>query len=131
MTDYSRQFASPSREEIAARVAATEPAVIPVPPAAPPSALQCFATHLAARMRLLRWDQAQLMEHAGIKTPQIAARAINGTGCDIALAETIAGIVGMDVSDMLQPYVCGTCHGEPPAGFSCLECGAEGERRAS
>lgn len=84
-----------------------------------------FAKHLQARMRVLAWDQAALQEHAEIKTPQLAARAINGTGCDIGLAGRIAAAVGSSLPAMLIPYQCGTCHGEPPPGFVCLECGTE------
>jgi hypothetical protein len=88
-------------------------------------ALANFAVHLNARMRALGWDQAKLMERADIKTPQIAARAINGTGCDLGLAERIAAAVGGYLATMIGPYMCSTCTGEPPAGFACLECGAE------
>ena len=86
--------------------------------------LACFATHLAARMRVLGWDQARLQELAGI-TSHVAAKAINGTGCDLSVAGKIAAVVGGYLAAMIGPYACGTCAGEPPKGFGCLECGAE------
>lgn len=88
-------------------------------------ALTCYSRHLRGRLRALGWDQAQLMKEAALKTPQVAARAINGTGCDLGLAERIAVAVGLDLPAMLGPYLCGTCAGKPPAGFRCLECGTE------
>lgn len=143
--DYAeRRFASPSREEIAARVADGDPAdeffrrrdaaqaavgetaAAALQPGTPePGPLANFAVHLQARMRALGWDQAQLMERAGIKTPQVAARAINGTGVDLGLAGRIAGAVGGYLATMIGPYSCSTCHGEPPEGYGCLECGTE------
>jgi len=87
-----------------------------------------FARHLQARMRLLGWTQDRLQKEAGIKSPQLAARAVNGTGVDLALAGKIAGRVGLPFSVMIGPYECGTCHGAPPSGYRCLECETEGRR---
>jgi hypothetical protein len=144
MSTYTDRFASPSREEVAARVngglpgagtagnparavMVTDVTVTPEPePQAGP--LANFAKSLQARMRLLGWDQSDLQEKAGIKTPQIAARAINGTSCDLDLAGRIAALVGTDLAAMIGPYVCGTCDGSPLKGFRCLECEREGER---
>lgn len=89
-----------------------------------PGPLANFATHLAARMRALGWDQAQLQERAGISA-HVAAKAINGTGCDIGVGERIAAAVGGYLATMIGPYMCVTCAGEPPKGFACLECGTE------
>jgi hypothetical protein len=119
-------YPRPSREEIAARVGFDD--VLPAP-ARPeteqlPDPLACFAVHLTARMRALGWDQAKLQERAGIG-PHVAAKAVNGTGCDLGLAGKLAAVVGGYLAAMIGPYVCGTCCGEPPAGFRCLECGTE------
>lgn len=115
-------YQRPSREAIAAKVNGTLPGA---PKAAPPhDPLACFSRHLQARMRALGWDQVTLQERAGIKTPQVAARAVNGTGCDLGLAGRIAALIGLDLAAMLGPYQCGTCHGDPPSGYTCLECGA-------
>lgn len=95
----------------------------------PVDPLRNFAVHLQARMRLLNWTQQDLQDRAAIKTPQIAARAINGTGVDLGLAGRIADLIGLDLGYMIRPYECGTCNGEPPTGYQCLECGTEGERQ--
>ena len=95
-----------------------------VEPEPAPDPLACFAVHLSARMRALGWDQARLQERAGI-SDRAAAKAINGTGCDLAVAGKLAAAVGGYLAAMIGPYSCGTCAGEPPAGFGCLECGAE------
>lgn len=113
-------YQRPDREAIAARVRAAQPQ---------PGALECFTAHLSARMRLLGWEQAALQERASI-SPQLAAKAINGTGVSLELAEKLAGLVGLTLATMISRYSCSTCSGEPPAGFACLECGAEGSRTA-
>lgn len=122
-------YPRPSREEIAERyindVALPEAAALaPAKPEPTPDPLACFSVHLSARMRALGWDQATLQERAGIGA-HIAAKAMNGTGCDLALAGRLAALVGGYLAAMIGPYVCGTCTGEPPRGFACLECGAE------
>jgi Helix-turn-helix len=122
-TTISELYKRPSRDEIAARVRAALPGA---DTAAGP--VQNFATHLSARMRALGWDQTILQERAGI-TPQVAARAINGTGVSLELAGQIAELTGLTLAVMTGPYVCRTCRAEPPAGFGCLECGAEGTRQ--
>lgn len=87
-----------------------------------------FSQHLNARMRALGWTQQDLTGKSGFST-HVTGRAINGTGCDLATAGKLAVLVGSDLVTMISAYVCGTCTGSPPAGFACLECGAEGERR--
>lgn len=126
-------YPRPSREEIAARVAADLPGAQYPPAAGAPPAydggtpLGNFSAHLTARMRALGWDQAAIQEKAGV-TAQTAARAINGTGVGLELAGQLAGLVGLTLAVMIGPYQCSTCAGMPPAGFACLECSAEGAR---
>jgi len=128
-------YQRPSREEIAARVAGDLPGAgnppadaAPTPPAeGVGTPVENFSAHLTARMRALGWDQAAIQERASI-TAQTAARAINGTGVGLELAGQLAGLVGLELAVMIGPYQCSTCGGEPPAGYACLECSAEGER---
>lgn len=87
-------------------------------------AITRFARHLRARMRALGWEQADLEKRAEI-SPRTASFALNGTRCDLPVADKLARLVGRDLATMLGPYMCGTCTGEPPAGFRCLECGTE------
>jgi len=123
-------YRRPSRDEIAARVGAQLPGA-----AAPgggarketPGPLANFSVHLQARMRALGWTQETVQDRAGISA-HIAAKAINGTGCDLALAGQLAALVGVDLAVMIGPYQCRTCNGEPPPGYACLECGTEGAR---
>jgi hypothetical protein len=93
----------------------------------PGDPLANFAVHLKARMRALGWDQAQLQERAEVSA-HVAAKAVNGTGCDLALAGKIAALVGSGLTAMIGPYRCQTCEGKPPAGFRCMECDKEGPR---
>lgn len=108
-------YPRPDRDEIARRVKASLP---------PPPALECFASHLSARMRVLGWDQADLQAKAEISS-HVASKALNGTGVELGTAEKIASVVGRELPYMLMPYQCTTCLGAPPKGFACLECGTE------
>lgn len=130
-------YKSPTREEIARRVNGDLPpatanghdmlsdVVARREPQGEP--LANFAFHLQARMRALGWDQAQLQQRADI-TAHLAAKAVNGTGCDLALAGKIAVLIGSDLAAMVGPYHCQTCEGKPPAGFRCMECDEAGPR---
>lgn len=90
----------------------------------PQDPVKNFAVHLAARMRALGWDQATLREKSGLSL-HVLGRAMNGNGAELGAAHQVAGVVGSTLAVMIGPYSCGTCAGEPPAGFACLECGAE------
>lgn len=35
---------------------------------------------------------------------------------------------GLTYAQLLEPFKCGACHGEPPHGFTCNTCGKTGER---
>jgi hypothetical protein len=83
-----------------------------------------FAQHMKGRMRALGWTTAVLIERSRYSQPTVN-RALNGTGVALDIAAGLADAVGSSLPAMLIPYQCGTCHGEPPAGFSCLECGTE------
>jgi hypothetical protein len=125
--DTDELYQPPSRDDAVARVRARLPGAR-VAPAFDGTPVENFSAHLNARMRALGLDQAAIQEMAGI-TPQTAARAINGTGVGLELAGQLAGFVGLALAVMIGPYTCGTCNGEPPAGFACLECGTEGARQ--
>jgi hypothetical protein len=138
---YADRFVSPTREEIAAQVSASLPGKprVRVPDPVPDPAgdvapepdtdpLACFSVHLRASMRAFGWLQEDLQERAGIGA-HVAARAINGTGCDLGVAGKIAALTGRPLAVMIGPYACGTCDGTPPAGFRCMECSVEGARR--
>jgi hypothetical protein len=134
MTDM---YTRPSRDEIAAElgirpgaddglddvVTHREPE-----PLKPAQYLRNFAIHLNARMRALGWDQTDLQREAGIATPRVTAKAMNGTGVALDIAAGIARAVGSHLPAMLGPYVCTTCEGTPPPGYQCMECDTEGER---
>lgn len=97
-------------------------------PESPGEPLACFARHLQARMRALGWDTAALTERAGV-TQITITKAVNGSSVGLELAGKLAALAGLELVQMLGPYACGTCTGTPPAGFACLECGTEGERK--
>jgi hypothetical protein len=90
----------------------------------PGSAAANFSVHLAARLRALGWTQAHLTDKSGLSA-HVTGRALNGNGIELANAEKIAGLVGSSLPVMIGLYTCGTCTGQPPAGYACLECGTE------
>jgi hypothetical protein len=133
MTAAEDLYKRPDRDEIRDRVLASLPGAGKAtggnrPGDGTSAAVRNFAVHLSARMRALGWDQSSIQDRAGI-TAQTAARAINGTGVGLDLAEKIAVLVGLTLAVMIGPYTCRTCSGEPPHGFACLECGTEGDRQ--
>ena len=48
-------------------------------------------------------------------------------GRDVALSSAIAlaALYGRPMDALLAGSACGVCDGMPPAGFSCLSCGAK------
>lgn len=92
-----------------------------------PDYLANFAQHLKARMRALGLQGGQLAERVGVN-PMVISKAANGNGAGLDVAPKIAREVGSHLPAMLGAYSCSTCEGTPPAGFTCQECQAEGER---
>lgn len=118
-------YQRPDRDAIAAKVHGTLPgAPKPPPPPAAPDYVASFGSHLRARIRVLGLTHGEVAKRAGM-SGAAASRAINGHGVHLGTAAKIAVIVGSDLLAMLQPYACGTCHGQPPPGYACLECGTQ------
>jgi hypothetical protein len=84
--------------------------------------------HLRAKIRALGWTPADLSEKSGLSA-HVTGRALNGNGADLAVAEALAALAGGCLATMIGPYSCTTCQGEPPEGYSCLECGTNAPRR--
>lgn len=129
-------YQRPSREEIAARVGAQLPGagrdnpddVVTPAPAADAGA--AFAAHASVALRRRGWTQAGLAERAGMEKSSVS-KLLAGTArrTSLVTAAAIAGALGLSLDAMIRPYDCGTCHGSAPAGFTCNECGTEGERK--
>lgn len=130
----AEMYPRPSREEIAARVQSQPAATANADdlddvatrrePEPQGTAVANFAVHLRARMRALGWDSRTLAQKTGL-TQVTVTRAAGGTATGLDIAEKLAAAVSGYLAAMIGPYLCGTCHGEPPPGFSCLECSAE------
>jgi hypothetical protein len=88
------------------------------------TAVANFAVHLSAKMRALGWDSSKLAEKSGLSQITIT-RAHSGTSVSLEIAEKLATLTGGYLATMIGPYQCSNCHGEPPAGYGCLECGTE------
>lgn len=133
-------YQRPSRDEIAAQVHATLPGGVTedrtagdpagtTPPKTASDPLGNFSIHLRARLRALGKDPAWLQDTLSIKSPITITKAVNGTSVELGLAHRIAQAVSTRLTEMLMPYTCGTCEGQPPPGFTCQECGTEGTRQ--
>ena len=79
-------------------------------------------------MHALGWEQPDIQDRLGISA-HVASKAVNGTSVTLSLAGQIAALVGRTLTEMIAAYTCGTCQGEPYAGYRCMECGEEGERQ--
>jgi DNA-binding Xre family transcriptional regulator len=88
-----------------------------------------FSAHVAASLRKHNWTQRELAARAGVDTAGIS-KLLDGTAMrpTLATAAAIADALELSLDAMTRPYECGTCHGSPPPGFSCLECSSCGER---
>lgn len=47
-------------------------------------------------------------------------------GVDVDDLVVLADIFDVSPTALLEPFECPTCEGEPPSGFVCRMCGAEG-----
>jgi transcriptional regulator with XRE-family HTH domain len=86
----------------------------------------------------LGWSQrklAQKMQQLGFRSPQstIAKNEHAARPIPIQEALTLTGLLQVDVSKLaaLIPVIklepeCPVCHDNPPAGFTCNECGQRG-----
>ena len=73
-------------------------------------------------------DLAKLLSEAsrpiiasGIQRVEVGARRVD-------VDDLVAFAKALDVPpvDLLEPWDCDVCHGQPPAGFTCSTCGANG-----
>jgi hypothetical protein len=120
-------YPRPDRDAIAARVHGQLPGAPPAPAPAKPEApdyVANFGANLRARLRVLGLAHTELAKRAGM-SGGAASRAINGHGVHLGMAAKIAVITGGDLITMLGTYSCGTCGGQPPPGYACLECGTQ------
>ena len=129
-------YPRPSRDEIAAHVLSQQPpgtadadddldgTAARRDPHPETDVVAWFSAHARIALRLRGWSKVDLARAAGSQNADVT-RAVNGQACSLALAGRIAAALGRALADMVQPVGCGTCDGSPPAGFSCLECGAE------
>lgn len=117
-------YPRPSREEIAASISAGAPAPAVPPPVDGKDVLACFSANVRRHMRARGWSRAELAERCGGHAADVG-KAASGSACGLALAGRIAVAFGVPFASLFQQVNCGTCQDAPPAGFRCLECGAE------
>ena len=88
------------------------------------------------RLRIMRgWSARELAERvtsAGhpVQRGVIVNREIRNRVENVPLhfVVVLASIFGVSLSDLMtEAEDCARCGGEPPAGFTCRACGAEGE----
>ena len=90
---------------------------------------------VAANVRKLRrareWSQDALAERvamAGMPNldRQKISKAERGNRATFSVDELVALAAALDVrpEELLTPFECSQCHNTPPAGFTCMTCGA-------
>lgn len=133
MTDM---YTRPSRAEIAARVNGEKHETMddvfeeyrqPKPEPTAHKPLENFAAHVTAGLRAKGWTPQQLAEAVQCNVITVT-KATNANGISMDIAAKMAAALGKTLAMAVGPYECGTCHGEPPQGFRCLECDTEGAR---
>jgi transcriptional regulator with XRE-family HTH domain len=94
---------------------------------------------VAANIRRLRQIRGQTAEEfaaainaAGVAwTRQTVAKIENGRRAHVTVDDLAALAAALGIDDpwaLTQQSACAACHGVPPAGYACLECGAETPR---
>lgn len=74
-----------------------------------------------------RWSIREMAGRSGgVLSPSTITRAERGREIVLGAALAIAGALGIPASEMLAEPECARCDGEPPAGFSCRDCGRTG-----
>lgn len=90
----------------------------------------------AVRANILRLRKAQRLTTISLSSRlaelgrPIAANGITkiekGTRrVDVDDLAALASVLGVRPEQLLMPFECERCHGNPPAGFVCATCGAE------
>ena len=74
-----------------------------------------------ARLSKMLGEHGRPIQATGITRIEGLYRAVDADDL-VALAD----IFGVSPAEMLTPFRCKACNGEPPAGFSCRICGADG-----
>jgi transcriptional regulator with XRE-family HTH domain len=74
-----------------------------------------------------RWSVREMAERSGgALSPSTVTRAESGREVYLGAAFSIAGVLGTALAELLADPECARCDGEPPAGFSCRDCGRTG-----
>lgn len=96
------------------------------PRASDREACRWFHIRVQDALRARGWSARELARRAGCD-PSVLTRLGQGSDPGLATAVAIAGALGIPLGDMTAPVDCMTCHGVPPAGFTCNTCGREGK----
>jgi transcriptional regulator with XRE-family HTH domain len=93
-----------------------------------PDELRAVFGKRARKARLARrWSVRELADRSGgVLSPSTITRAERGREIVLGAALAIAGALGLTASELLAEPECARCDGEPPAGFSCPDCGRTG-----
>lgn len=93
---------------------------------------RCLARNLVQLRYVQRISTTRLSEMLRERGHVIHASAITrietgGRRVDVDDLAALAVALGVTPQRLMEePGECETCHGEPPAGFACRECGADG-----
>jgi transcriptional regulator with XRE-family HTH domain len=87
-----------------------------------------FAVRMNHDLKVRGWKRSDLARKSGLDYAYVNPIA-HGDTVYLGRAAKIAAVLGRTLDEMIQPWGCGTCNGQPPAGFTCNSCGTEGERK--
>lgn len=89
-------------------------------------AAELFGRRLRAERDRRGWTVRETARQAGIVSFSTVSRAESGFDIYLSSAVALAGAVDIALADMVAEVKCGTCMDDPPAGFTCRTCGADG-----
>lgn len=88
-----------------------------------------LATRVRARRTALGWSQRELGRRAGVGMAAAHRIETGERETWLTTAIAIARALSVPLGDLVNPD-CDRCHGMPPPGYQCRDCGAVTEDEA-
>lgn len=84
-----------------------------------------FGRNVAAARKRLGWSYRALAKRCDVNYSTLHGIEMGKRGTTLSSAVRIARALGKSLDELAMMTECMTCHGQPPAGFRCMECGGD------
>lgn len=86
-----------------------------------------FGALIRDRRKARNWSLRDLAGRTGISYGHLSMAERGKIGVSLAAAVRIATVLDIDLGALTGEKPCDVCHGSPPDGFACKQCGLGGE----